>query len=159
MLEKFLIFTRRGLILWTCKDLENALRGSPIDTLIRSCLLEECSSVASYNYDIPGAAYTLKWTFHNKLGPAKVVPDEYNERTYCEYGMDVSTDYGLGAFGLLLISQTLVNSITKCLCFGRGMMGGSSTTHAIFFFVFSCFNAKRENDAAEARSLWMTCLL
>lgn len=68
---------------------------------------------------------------------AKVVPDEYNERTYCEYGMDVSTDYGLGAFGLLLISQTLVNSITKCLCFGRGMMGGSSTTHAIFFFVFS----------------------
>ncbi|KAF3652386.1 hypothetical protein T459_18847 [Capsicum annuum] len=68
MLEQLLIFTRGGLILWTCKELGNALRGSPIDTLIRSCLLEERSGAASYNYDVPGAAYTLKWTFHNELG-------------------------------------------------------------------------------------------
>lgn len=68
MLEQLLIFTRGGLILWTCKELGNALRGSPIDTLIRSCILEERSGAASYNYDIPGAAYTLKWTFHNELG-------------------------------------------------------------------------------------------
>ncbi|KAK4344412.1 hypothetical protein RND71_037506 [Anisodus tanguticus] len=68
MLEQLLIFTRGGLILWTCKELGNALRGSPIDTLIRSCLLEERSGAASYNYDVPGAAYTLKWTFHNDLG-------------------------------------------------------------------------------------------
>ncbi|XP_031274281.1 signal recognition particle receptor subunit alpha homolog [Pistacia vera] len=68
MLEQLLIFTRGGLILWTCKELGNALKGSPIDTLIRSCLLEERSGLASYNYDAPGAAYTLKWTFHNELG-------------------------------------------------------------------------------------------
>lgn len=68
MLEQLLIFTRGGLILWTCKELGNALKGSPIDTLIRSCLLEERSGAASYNYDAPGAAYTLKWTFHNELG-------------------------------------------------------------------------------------------
>ncbi|KAF9613757.1 hypothetical protein IFM89_010487 [Coptis chinensis] len=68
MLEQLLIFTRGGLILWTCKELGNALKGSPIDTLIRSCLLEERSGDASYNYDAPGAAYTLKWTFHNELG-------------------------------------------------------------------------------------------
>ncbi|KAL6558156.1 hypothetical protein OROMI_018506 [Orobanche minor] len=68
MLEQLLIFTRGGLILWTCRELGNALRGSPIDTLIRSCLLEERSGAASYNYDAPGAAYTLKWTFHNELG-------------------------------------------------------------------------------------------
>ncbi|GMN32865.1 hypothetical protein TIFTF001_041799 [Ficus carica] len=68
MLEQLLIFTRGGLILWTCKELGNALKGSPIDTLIRSCLLEERSGAASYNYDAPGAAYTLKWTFHNDLG-------------------------------------------------------------------------------------------
>lgn len=68
MLEELLIFTRGGLILWTCKELGNALKGSPIDTLIRSCLLEERSGAASYNYDAPGAAYTLKWAFHNKLG-------------------------------------------------------------------------------------------
>ncbi|KAH7569222.1 hypothetical protein ACOSP7_012532 [Xanthoceras sorbifolium] len=68
MLEQLLIFTRGGLILWSCKELGNALKGSPIDTLIRSCLLEERSGAASYNYDAPGAAYTLKWTFHNELG-------------------------------------------------------------------------------------------
>ncbi|XP_043691041.1 signal recognition particle receptor subunit alpha-like [Telopea speciosissima] len=68
MLEQLLIFTRGGLILWTCKELGNALKGSPIDTLIRSCLLEERSGDASYNYDAPGVAYTLKWTFHNDLG-------------------------------------------------------------------------------------------
>ncbi|CAL0304935.1 unnamed protein product [Lupinus luteus] len=68
MLEQLLIFTRGGLILWTCNELGNALKGSPIDTLIRSCLLEERSGAASYNYDVPGASYTLKWTFHNELG-------------------------------------------------------------------------------------------
>ncbi|KAJ1433584.1 SRP/SRP receptor, N-terminal [Sesbania bispinosa] len=68
MLEQLLIFTRGGLILWTCKELGNALKGSPIDTLIRSCLLEERSGASSYNYDAPGASYSLKWTFHNDLG-------------------------------------------------------------------------------------------
>ncbi|PWA33976.1 signal recognition particle receptor alpha subunit family protein [Artemisia annua] len=69
MLEQLLIFTRGGLILWaTCKELGNALRGSPINTFIRACLLEERSGAASYNYDVPGASYTLKWTFHNELG-------------------------------------------------------------------------------------------
>ncbi|KAL0739233.1 hypothetical protein Bca4012_015443 [Brassica carinata] len=64
MLEQLLIFTRGGLILWTCKEIGNALKGSPIDTLIRSCLLEERSGEVSFNY----GAYTLKWTFHNDLG-------------------------------------------------------------------------------------------
>lgn len=68
---------------------------------------------------------------------AKVVPDEYDERTYCVYGTDASTAYGLSAFGLLLICQTVLSCVTKCLCCGRGMMGGKSTSCAIFFFVFS----------------------
>ncbi|KAI3874127.1 hypothetical protein MKX03_029803 [Papaver bracteatum] len=68
MLEQLLIFTRGGLILWTCKELGDALKGSPIDTLIRSCLLEERSADSSYHYEAPGAAYTLKWTFNNDLG-------------------------------------------------------------------------------------------
>ncbi|KAL5058315.1 hypothetical protein RYX36_029919, partial [Vicia faba] len=46
----------------------NALKGSPIDTLNRSCLLEERSGAASYRYDAPGASYSLKWIFHNDLG-------------------------------------------------------------------------------------------
>ncbi|WCJ43384.1 signal recognition particle receptor alpha subunit family protein [Euphorbia peplus] len=69
--------TRYGIICWfsyeTNSNIGNVLRGSPIDTLIRSCLLEERSGAASYNYDASGASYTLKWTFHNDLGLLFVV--------------------------------------------------------------------------------------
>ncbi|KAL3644673.1 hypothetical protein CASFOL_009853 [Castilleja foliolosa] len=69
---------------------------------------------------------------------AKVVPDEYDEKSYCVYGTDASTVYGLAAFGLLLIAQALINGVTKCFCFGRGMrMSGRSTTCAVLFFIFS----------------------
>ncbi|GJM88560.1 hypothetical protein PR202_ga04636 [Eleusine coracana subsp. coracana] len=66
MLEELLIFTRGGLILWSsCQALGGAaLKGSPIDALIRSCLLEERSGDASFSQD----NYGLKWTFHNELG-------------------------------------------------------------------------------------------
>ncbi|KAL6648198.1 hypothetical protein ACP70R_012422 [Stipagrostis hirtigluma subsp. patula] len=66
MLEELLIFTRGGLILWSsCRALGGAaLKGSPIDALIRSCLLEERSADASFSQD----TYSLKWTFHNELG-------------------------------------------------------------------------------------------
>ncbi|KAH7571129.1 hypothetical protein JRO89_XS05G0257100 [Xanthoceras sorbifolium] len=59
---------------------------------------------------------------------AKVVPDQYDERTYCVYATDASTVYGLTAFGLLLISQAVVNGVTRCLCFGKGLVSGSSST-------------------------------
>ncbi|WMV28268.1 hypothetical protein MTR67_021653 [Solanum verrucosum] len=88
---------------------------------------------------------------------AKVEPDKYDERTYCVYGTDASTAYGLAAFGLLLISQTLVNGITKCLCFGRGMMGGSSTTCAIFFFVFSWFDRTYPSGWPSGLGLGLPC--
>ncbi|KAJ7943112.1 Fiber protein Fb34 [Quillaja saponaria] len=68
---------------------------------------------------------------------AKVVNDEYDEHTYCVYASDASTVYGLLAFGLLLISQTVVHGVTKCLCFGKGLVTGCSTTVAIFFFILS----------------------
>ncbi|VAI11247.1 unnamed protein product [Triticum turgidum subsp. durum] len=67
MLEELLIFTRGGLILWSsCRALGGAalLKGSPIDALIRSCLLEERSGDAGFAKD----AYALKWTFNNDLG-------------------------------------------------------------------------------------------
>lgn len=69
---------------------------------------------------------------------AKVVPDKYDERTYCLYDSDASTAYGLSAFGLLLISQTVVNGVTKCFCFGKGLTTGSSlTAWTVFFYIFS----------------------
>ncbi|KAM1081949.1 hypothetical protein ACFX13_021019 [Malus domestica] len=68
---------------------------------------------------------------------AKIVPDEYDERTYCVYGTDASTVYGLAACGLLLVSQAVINGVTRCLCCGKGLVTGSSTTWTVFFFVFS----------------------
>ncbi|KAI3453059.1 hypothetical protein Pfo_009722 [Paulownia fortunei] len=82
-------------------------------------------------------AFVLAVGAERRRSAAKVEPDEYDEKTYCAYGTDASTVYGLTAFGLLLIGQAVIHGVTKCLCFGRGMMGGSSTTCAVFFFIFS----------------------
>ena len=58
------IFTKGGALLWTWQMA--ALRGLPVDALIRTCLLEERSGESSFSYMPPsGAAYTLKWTLHN----------------------------------------------------------------------------------------------
>ncbi|KAL6996547.1 hypothetical protein U1Q18_006681 [Sarracenia purpurea var. burkii] len=77
----------------------------------------------------------------------------YDERTYCVYGSDASTAYGLAAFGLLLIRQTVVNGATKYFCFGKGLVVGSSTTCAIFFFVFSWVSG------CLGFLIWFVCLL
>lgn len=82
-------------------------------------------------------AFVLAVGAERRRSTAKVVPDKYDDTNYCLYDTDASTVYGLSAFGLLLISQLIVNGITKCLCFGRGMTGGRSTTCAVFFFIFS----------------------
>ncbi|KAF4360768.1 hypothetical protein F8388_015091 [Cannabis sativa] len=68
---------------------------------------------------------------------AKVVPDQYDEYTFCRYDSDASTVYGLSAFGLLLLSQTVLNGVTRCLCFGRGLVTGRTTTCTVFFFIVS----------------------
>ncbi|KAK2974695.1 hypothetical protein RJ640_021910 [Escallonia rubra] len=85
---------------------------------------------------------------------AKVMPDEYDERTYCVYGSDASTAYGLSAFGLLLISQTVVNGVTKCLCFGRGLVSGRSATWAVlvsFLGAEACLLAGSARNAYHTR--------
>lgn len=71
------------------------------------------------------------------------MPDEYDEKTYCVYGTDASTVYGLSAFGLLLISQAVVNGVTRCFCCGKGLISGKTTTIAIFFFVFSWYVSQK----------------
>jgi Signal recognition particle, alpha subunit, N-terminal len=64
MLDYFAIFTKGGALLWAFQL--TALKGDPVDALVRSCLLEERSAQSSFTYAPPGAAsYTLKWSFHN----------------------------------------------------------------------------------------------
>ncbi|CAH1429054.1 protein DESIGUAL 2 [Lactuca sativa] len=82
-------------------------------------------------------AFVLAIGAERRRSTAKVVPDQYDEYDYCVYASDASTAYGLSAFGLLLISQTVVSGVTKCLCFGKGLVRGRSKTIAIFFFIFS----------------------
>ncbi|OVA04950.1 Protein of unknown function DUF1218 [Macleaya cordata] len=82
-------------------------------------------------------AFVLAIGAERRRSTGVVVPDEYDERTYCVYSTDASTTYGLSAFALLLVSQALLNGVTRCLCFGRGLMSGSSKTFAVFFFVVS----------------------
>ncbi|KAK9815382.1 hypothetical protein WJX72_002707 [[Myrmecia] bisecta] len=66
MLDYFAIFTKGGALLWTIQL--TALRGTPVDYLIRTCLLEERSGESSFTYSPPqGAGYTMKWTLHNAL--------------------------------------------------------------------------------------------
>ncbi|KAK9799811.1 hypothetical protein WJX73_001989 [Symbiochloris irregularis] len=67
MLDHFCVFTKGGALLWTWQM--TALRGNPIDALVRTCLLEERSGDDSFTYSPPaGVPYTLKWTLHNGLG-------------------------------------------------------------------------------------------
>ena len=43
-----------------------ALKGDPLNALVRECLLEERSAERSYTYNAgAGGGYTLKWSFNN----------------------------------------------------------------------------------------------
>ncbi|XP_027365740.1 uncharacterized protein LOC113872407 [Abrus precatorius] len=68
---------------------------------------------------------------------AKVVPDEYDDRTFCVYTTDASTVYGLAAVALLLLSHAVLNAVTRCLCCGKGLVSGCSATCAVISFVLS----------------------
>lgn len=66
-----------------------------------------------------------------------MVPDEYDERSFCSYDSDASTTYGLSAFALLLLSQLLVMASTRCLCCEKTVAATDrlkSSTIVSFFF-------------------------
>ncbi|CAN7129769.1 hypothetical protein BRARA_G02771 [Brassica rapa] len=83
-------------------------------------------------------AFVFAFGAERRRSTAVPVPDQYDEQTFCRYGTDASTVYGMSAFGLLLVSQAVVNGVTKCLCCGKGLVTGTSyTVWAIIFFVVS----------------------
>lgn len=68
MLDYVCIFTKGGTLLWALSFV-GALKGDPVNALIRACLLEERAAQSHYEYIIPsGGAYTLKWTLNNVRG-------------------------------------------------------------------------------------------
>ncbi|KAL8161306.1 hypothetical protein V2J09_012795 [Rumex salicifolius] len=66
-----------------------------------------------------------------------VVFDEASNSTYCTYGSDVATGYGVGGFLFLLSSQSLLMGVTKCMCFGRHLVPGSERAWTIIYFFSS----------------------
>lgn len=67
MLDYFCIFTKGGVLLWAMSF--TALKGDPVNALIRTCLLEDRTGETSFTYNTPsGGAYTLKWSLNNGLG-------------------------------------------------------------------------------------------
>ena len=67
MLDSFQIFTKGGLILfqWSLMD---APKGSPVDELVKQCLLEERAGESEFTHVAGSSAYTLRWRTHNALG-------------------------------------------------------------------------------------------
>jgi signal recognition particle receptor subunit alpha len=64
MLDSVAVFTKGGTLLWVLSFV--SLKGDPINTLIRACLLEERAGQSSFDYVIPsGGTYTLKWSLNN----------------------------------------------------------------------------------------------
>lgn len=61
MLDHFSIFTKGGIVLWSYNQAK--MKGSPIDGLIRTVLLEERGNETTYNID----SYTVKWAFANEF--------------------------------------------------------------------------------------------
>ncbi len=67
MLDSFQIFTKGGLILfqWSLMDVP---KGSPVDELVKQCLLEERAGETEFTHIAGSSAYTLRWRTHNALG-------------------------------------------------------------------------------------------
>ncbi|XP_006302748.2 uncharacterized protein LOC17895096 [Capsella rubella] len=105
-------------------------------------------------------AFVFAFGAERRRSTAVAVPDQYDDQTFCKYGTEASTVYGMSAFGLLLVSQTVVNGVTKCLCFGKGLVSGTSyTVWAIVFFVVSWVSflgAEACLLAGSARNLYHT---
>jgi hypothetical protein len=83
-----------------------------------------------------------------------VVPDEYDERSYCLYDTDASTVYGVCAFFVLLLAQLLVTGVTRCLCFGPAL---SSRGCAVAAFAVSWCAFLLNPRFGSIRALFVGC--
>ncbi|XP_031500613.1 protein MODIFYING WALL LIGNIN-1-like [Nymphaea colorata] len=85
-------------------------------------------------------AFILIIAAERRRSVGKVVPDEYDEQTYCLYSSDVATAYAIAALFLVSISQAIVMGITRCLCCGRGHSPEPRRTSSVIYFIFSWVN-------------------
>lgn len=85
MLDHVCIFTKGGSLLWVLSFV--GLKGDPINTLIRACLLEERAGQSSFEYIIPsGGTYALKWSLNNVRLAASADCLDVDLRRHCAWG-------------------------------------------------------------------------
>lgn len=68
MIDKFIIFNKHGVVLWS-KSLGANVHSEPVTRLIHDVLLEEKKGETVFEYE----NYALKWTFANELDLVFVV--------------------------------------------------------------------------------------
>ncbi|KAG0455760.1 hypothetical protein HPP92_023548 [Vanilla planifolia] len=84
-------------------------------------------------------AFVLAVGAERRRSTGRVVPDEYDDRTFCVYDSDASTVYGLSAFAVLLVSQAVMTGAAKCLCSRSGRPGIGSCAVCAFVVSWLCF--------------------
>ncbi|MQL74693.1 hypothetical protein Taro_007064 [Colocasia esculenta] len=67
--------------------------------------------------------------------------------TFCVYDSDVATGYGVGAFLFLFSSESLLMTVTKCMCFGRPLTPGSNRAWLTFLIAEACLVAGAAKNA------------
>ncbi|KAG6513754.1 uncharacterized protein LOC121973200 [Zingiber officinale] len=82
-------------------------------------------------------AFALAIAAEQRRSTATVVPDDEKEYTYCAYDSDIATGLGVGAFLLLMASQILIVSVTRCYFCGPTLRWGKSRSCAVSLFLSS----------------------
>ncbi|XP_038900268.1 uncharacterized protein LOC120087350 [Benincasa hispida] len=80
-------------------------------------------------------AFGLAVAAEQRRSTANVVQDKEKEYNYCVYDSDISTGYGVGAFLLLMASQTLIMVASRCFCCGKSLSPGGSRAWAVILFI------------------------
>ncbi|KAF3783068.1 hypothetical protein EJ110_NYTH32825 [Nymphaea thermarum] len=66
---------------------------------------------------------------------AQIVSDPTGSYTYCAYGSDIATGYGVGALLVLMASQALVMAASSCFCCGKGLRPSGARACAMILFI------------------------
>nr|CAD1840841.1 unnamed protein product [Ananas comosus var. bracteatus] len=83
-------------------------------------------------------AFVLAIVAEHRRSAATVVTNAKRRYTYCAYGSDVATAYGVAALLLLAASQAAVMTATRCFCCGSPLRPGKARAFAGICFLACC---------------------
>ncbi|EXB76314.1 hypothetical protein L484_025672 [Morus notabilis] len=80
-------------------------------------------------------AFGLAVAAEQRRSKGWVVTDNEKNYDYCQYGSDIATGYGVGAFLFLMLSQVLIMIASRCFCCGKPLSPGGSRAWAVVLFI------------------------